>query len=101
KVSFLLNFILDTHTQVFLSRQCLIETELEIASSGFELDRASGKPEAKNARQANRPLLSLSGKPARPLPDASILRVMPQKNSPKKFGSDLRATDVAIVKVAT
>jgi hypothetical protein len=89
-VSFLLNFILDTHTQVFLSRQCLIETELEIASSGFELDRASGKPEVTNARQANRPLLSLSGKPARPL----IRKVRPTgfQNPGKEKGADQMVT---------
>ena len=82
KVSFLLNFILDTHTQLFLSRQCLIVTELEIASSGFERDRVRGKPRTKNARPANRPLLSLSGQPARPflqnIPDRKGCRCAPR-----------------------
>jgi hypothetical protein len=59
-MSFQVNFILDTHTQVFLSRQCLIETEPEIASSGSGGDRASeirgykmpGKPSALSSPSA-------------------------------------------------
>jgi len=52
KMSEKLNFILDTHTQVFLSRQCLIETEPEIASSGTD---KTGPPGNRGCKMPGQP----------------------------------------------